>query len=71
MNKCSVSAVARTRIGRPPEFKDRKYLTVLLEATELEAVHRLARTDGISASAFVRGLIQRALSRPHRRRERT
>ena len=66
-----MSAVARTRIGRPPEFRERKYLMVLLEATELEAVHRRARTNGVSASAFVRALIQGALARPRCRRERT
>jgi hypothetical protein len=59
--------VARARIGRPPQFRDRRFLTVLLEASELEALHRHATAVGVSASAFVRGLIQRALA-PRRRK---
>jgi hypothetical protein len=35
---------------------------VLLEATELEALHRRAKAAETSASAFVRRLIQRALA---------
>jgi hypothetical protein len=62
MNKGKSPGVARTRIGRPPEFRDRRFLTVLLEASELEAVHRHAKAVGVSASGFVRGLIQRALA---------
>jgi hypothetical protein len=61
--------MARTRLGRPPEFRERKSLMVLLEATELEALHRRANAAEVSASAFVRRLIQRALV-PRRRKER-
>jgi len=59
--------MVRKRMGRPPEFADRKYLTVLLEADELERVHRRADAEGIPSSAFVRRLIQCALRRPRRR----
>lgn len=55
-------------MGRPPEFAHRKFLTVLLEADELKAVHTRAESEGISASAFVRLLVQRALSRSPRRK---
>ena len=50
-------------MGRPPQFRSRKALMVLLEATELQAVHRRAGAQGMSASAFVRGLIRAALTR--------
>lgn len=47
--------------GRPTEFEDRRGLTVLLEARELAALHRRAERANLSASAFVRRLIQRAV----------
>jgi len=48
-------------MGRPAEFRARVRLTVLLEAVELKALFRLADDAGVSASAYVRGLIQAAL----------
>jgi len=51
----------RRKTGRPAEFRARVRLTVLLEAVELKALHRLAATEKLSASAFVRRLIQAAL----------
>jgi len=53
----------RARIGRPAEFRARARLTVLLETIELNALHRLAKAAGVSASAYVRRLIQTALRR--------
>src|SRR3989442_13588858 len=53
----------RKRMGRPPEFRARVRLVVLLEAVELRALHRVAETAGVSASAYVRRLIQGALRR--------
>jgi hypothetical protein len=50
-------------MGRPAEFRARKRLVVLLEATELRDVTRLAKETGVSASAYVRRLIQMALRR--------
>jgi hypothetical protein len=50
-------------MGRPPEFRARTRLTVLLEATELRRLHVLAERAGVSASAYVRGLVQGALER--------
>jgi hypothetical protein len=58
-----------TRTGRPREFKRRKSLMVLLEADELAALHTRAEASDVSASAFVRGLILRALARPPRRKK--
>jgi hypothetical protein len=49
------------RTGRPPIFRERVYVHVLLEATELAALHRRAEEAGVSASAFVRALIQREI----------
>ena len=37
------------RLGRPPEFKQRVTLKVLLEASERRAVERLARAANVSA----------------------
>jgi hypothetical protein len=51
----------RKGLGRPAEFRARTRLTVLLEASELKALRRLAREAGVSASACVRRLIQAAL----------
>jgi hypothetical protein len=48
----------KARIGRPPEFRDRVRLTVLLERRELAALHKLAATLDMSASAYVRQFIQ-------------
>lgn len=48
-------------MGRPAEFRARVRLTVLLEAAELKALFRLADDAGVSASAYVRGLVQAAL----------
>lgn len=53
----------RKRTGRPAEFRARTRLTVLLEADELQHVHRLAEAADVSASHFVRRLIQAALRR--------
>lgn len=44
---------------------------VLLEAQELAALHRQAKAAGVSASAFVRGLIRKALGTSPTRKERT
>jgi hypothetical protein len=60
--------VTQKRLGRPPEFHKRKSLMVLLEAAELEDLHARVEAEGVSASAFVRRLIQRALARPRRRK---
>ena len=51
-----------TRTGRPPIFRERAYVHVLLEAAELAALHKRAEAAGLSASAFVRSLIQQALA---------
>src|SRR5438876_6491857 len=53
----------RKRIGRPAEFRARTRLTVLLEASELTVLYRLAKNADVSASAYVRRLIQAALRR--------
>jgi len=53
----------RRRVGRPAEFRARVRLTVLLEADELRVLHRSAARAGVSASAYARRLIQRALRR--------
>jgi len=60
--------MARKRLGRPAEFKNRKTLAVLLEAEELTALQRRADADGQSASAFVRRLIVKALGLGARRK---
>ena len=44
---------------------------VLLEAKELAGLHREAKAAGVSASAFVRGLIRAALGMSPTRKERT
>ena len=41
----------RKRMGRPAEFRARVQLTVLLEASELKGLFRLAEDAGVSASA--------------------
>jgi len=61
--------MARTRLGRPAQFRNRKNLVVLLEAGELAALRSRATADGLSASAFVRVLIQKALAGSARRKE--
>jgi len=50
-------------MGRPAEFRARRRLTVLLEATELRDLHWLVKDTDVSASAYVRRLIQAALRR--------
>ena len=42
------------RMGRPPEFRRRARLEVLLEASERRAIDRLARAAGVSVSAWAR-----------------
>jgi len=54
--------MVRNKTGRPPEFKQRRTLTVLLEAVELRALHARAEADGVSASHFMRRLLQSALA---------
>jgi len=51
-------------MGRPPEFKARVALLVLLEASERAAIHKRARKEGVSASQLVRGLVLDALGLP-------
>jgi hypothetical protein len=45
-------------MGRPREFTRRRVLTVLLEESELTALHRAAAAAGMSSSRLVRKLIQ-------------
>ena len=52
----------RTRMGRPAEFRARARMTVLLEDRELRALHKLAERHDVSASRFVRTMIQTALT---------
>jgi hypothetical protein len=61
--------MGRTKMGRPAEFRKRTPFVVLLEATELAALHRRARKEDQSASAFVRGLILKALAKPTKSKE--
>jgi uncharacterized membrane protein len=43
-----------TRMGRPPEFKRRVRLEVLLEARERREITRAAKQARVSASAWMR-----------------
>lgn len=45
------------KLGRPREFVARARLMVLLERSELAALHRRAVAEGMSASAFARAAI--------------
>jgi hypothetical protein len=58
-------------MGRPPlpdeQRRDWRLFTNLTER-EYTAVERAAREDGVSASDWVRGLIQRALKRRGKKR---
>lgn len=56
-------ATRKPKRGRPAEFTDRRELKVLLEARELATLQRRAAREELSASAFVRKLIQRAVRR--------
>ena len=61
-----------TRSGRPRLFRQRRPLMVLLERRELVALKQRAKAAGVSASAFVRGLILKALGTSStRKKERT
>ena len=51
----------RQRLGRPAEFKDRVRLPVFLERRESAKLHAKARAEDVSASSFVRRLIQTAI----------
>ncbi len=57
----------RKKMGRPPEFRNRAALHVLLEAGELRALQVRARAEGVSASRFMRRLLQAALAKRPRR----
>ena len=57
------AAMPRKKMGRPSEFKQRRALTVLLEARELRALHARAAAEDLSASSFMRRLLQAALTR--------
>jgi hypothetical protein len=56
------------RMGRPPEFRRRVRLEVLLEASERRAIERAAKRANVSTSAWVRAVALAALQdRPERR----
>jgi len=55
------------RTGRPPIFTERVYLNVALEAAELRGIHARAKVEGVTASAWVRRLVVRALGSTRRR----
>jgi hypothetical protein len=57
----------RKKMGRPPDFRNRAVLNVLLEAAELRALRARARVEGVSASRFMRRLLQAALAKRRRR----
>jgi hypothetical protein len=59
------------KMGRPAEFRKRTPFVVLLEATELAALHRRARKEGQSTSAFVRELILNVLGKATKDKEST
>ncbi len=61
--------MGRKKMGRPPKFRSRRAFLVLLEATEVAALHRQAEVEGESASAFVRKLIQKALAKANKGKE--
>ena len=50
------------RTGRPRLFKHRTEVRVLLEAAELRALQARAKREDVSVSAFVRRLVQQALT---------
>jgi hypothetical protein len=61
----------KARMGRPPLFRKREVLTVCLDANELAAIERLARSADVSVSSFTRSVLLKALrlGRTERARE--
>jgi hypothetical protein len=50
-------------MGRPPVYRDRVRLTLLLERRELAALHKLAASAEMSTSAFVRMMVLQQIAK--------
>jgi len=60
----------RRKVGRPREFQQRCKLTVLLEASEQDAIQQAAKDAGMSVAAWMRQAALAMLRDPSKRRTR-